>query len=63
MDEGILTETDVEITGVEIANPSAPEPVLRVSARACKSGQMLTEEEIEAAEEEALAWSRKSNCC
>ena len=37
---------------------------LRVSAKASRQdGTALTEAEIEAAEEEALAWARKSNCC
>ena len=41
-----------------------PESVRCLSARAsCKTGPRLTAEEIEAAEEEALAWARKSNCC
>ncbi len=39
-------------------------PVLRVSAKASRQdGMALTEAEIEVAEEEALAWARKSNCC
>jgi hypothetical protein len=43
---------------------SEKRPVLRVSAKASRQGGMaLTEAEIEAAEEEALAWARKSNCC
>jgi hypothetical protein len=41
-----------------------PEEPKRISAKAArKDGPPLTEEEIEAAEEEALAWARKSNCC
>ena len=43
---------------------SEKRPVLRVSAKASRhDGTALTEAEIEAAEEEALAWARKSNCC
>jgi hypothetical protein len=43
---------------------SEKRPMLRVSAKASRhDGTALTEAEIEAAEEEALAWARKSNCC
>jgi hypothetical protein len=43
---------------------SEKRPVLRVSAKASRhDGMALTDAEIEAAEEEALAWARKSNCC
>jgi hypothetical protein len=43
---------------------SEKKPALRVSAKASRQdGIALTEAEIEAAEEEALAWARKSNCC
>ena len=35
-----------------------------LSAKVARAdGQALTEAELEAAEEEALAWARKSNCC
>jgi hypothetical protein len=40
------------------------EPPQRLSAKAArKDGQPLTESEIEAAEEEALAWARRVNSC
>ena len=40
------------------------EPAKRLSARASrKDGTPLTEAEIEAAEEEALAWARRANSC
>lgn len=46
----------------EIREAAQPEP--RVSAKAARhDGSSMTEAEIEAAEEEALAWARKSNCC
>ena len=40
------------------------ESSLRLSAKATrKDGPPLTEAEIEAAEEEALAWARRANSC
>jgi hypothetical protein len=45
-------------TASEIESPQ------RLSAKASrKDGQPLTESEIEAAEEEALAWARRANSC
>lgn len=44
--------------------PSQPLRSSRISARAAAdNGRHLTEEEIEAAEEEALAWARRANSC
>jgi hypothetical protein len=41
-----------------------PEPPQRLSAKASlKGAEPLTEAEIEAAEEEALAWARRANSC
>ena len=41
-----------------------PEPLQFMSARATgKNGKALTPEEIEAAEEEAMAWARRVNTC
>jgi hypothetical protein len=43
---------------------STEEPAKRLSAKASrKDGTLLTEAEIEAAEEEALAWARRANSC
>jgi hypothetical protein len=43
---------------------SDPEIPPRLSAKATrKDGPPLTESEIEAAEEEALAWARRANSC
>jgi len=40
------------------------EPPQRMSAKASrKDGEVLTEAEIEAAEEEAQAWARRANSC
>jgi hypothetical protein len=53
----------------KMANPpiqQAPdtERLQRLSAKASrKNAQPLTESEIEAAEEEALAWARRANSC
>jgi hypothetical protein len=52
-----------------MTDPSIPEEPdaqapLRLSAKATrKNGEPLTEAEIEAAEEEALAWARRANSC
>jgi len=51
-----------EITNLPI--PQEPDPEPRLSAKASRpNAHPLTEAEIEAAEEEALAWARRANSC
>ena len=58
-----MAETQVEKTRVTPKAPGA-EPAQHLSAKASRpNAQPLTEEEIEAAEEEALAWARRANSC
>ena len=48
----------------EPSEPTPNEPRKYLSAKASRSdGQPLTEEEIEAVEEEALVWARRANSC
>ncbi len=63
-----ILDTDLELNNLaELGDDtcvSEERSVPRVSAKASRQdGTALTEAEIEAAEEEALAWARKSNCC
>ena len=51
-------------TGPSENAPEASPPKLLLSAKATrKDGAPLTEAEIEAAEEDALAWARRANSC
>ena len=62
---GITTQRHMpETIDSQTPQEPSPEPPQRLSAKASRpNAQPLTEAEIEAAEEEALAWARRANSC